>query len=92
LEESRFIWTDYMRFRLELRGYDAGWIEEIVRYSAERYRDNLSNRLIAVGRHKKTLVMIPYERIGKDLKPITIHATTRRQINARLASGRFTHE
>jgi hypothetical protein len=44
-----------------------------------------------VGRHGRLLVMIPYERIGDDITPVTIHATTRQQINFRVKNGRFRH-
>jgi hypothetical protein len=33
--------------------------------------------------------MIPYEQTGDDIIPVTIHATTRQQVNFRLKSGRF---
>ena len=64
-------------------------IEDIVRFSAERYFDTETERLIAVGKHEKTLVIIPYEIIGDAIQPITIHATTRQQIKFRLQTGRF---
>jgi len=35
--------------------------------------------------------MIPYETDEDAITPITIHATTRQQINFRLRTGRFTH-
>ena len=86
------VWTDYMEYRAELRGFDLARIEQIVRYSAERYVDNFSGRLIAVGDVEGTLVMIPYEVESKTITPVTVHATTRQQINLRLKTGRFTHE
>ncbi len=33
-------------------------------YSAERYFDTETNRLIAVGRHDERLIMVPYEAYG----------------------------
>ena len=86
------VWTDYMEYRAELRRFDLARIEQIVRYSAERYVDNFSGRLIAVGDVEGTLVMIPYEVESKTITPVTVHATTRQQINLRLKTGRFTHE
>jgi hypothetical protein len=49
-------------------------------------------RLVAIGRHKNLIVMVPYELKGRTLTPITIHATTRQQINSRIKSGRFRNE
>jgi hypothetical protein len=81
-----------MQYRLRLRGYDLPAVEQILRYSSERYVDTATGRLVAIGRHVKLLVMIPYERKGGTLTPVTIHATNRQQINSRLKSGRFKNE
>ena len=37
-------------------------------------------------------MMIPYELEGRTLTPVTIHVTSRQQINSRIKSGRFTNE
>lgn len=86
------IWTDYMKFRGRLRGFDLAKIEDIVRYSAERYYDTATSRLVVIGRHDDKLVLIPYERQGDGVIPVTIHVTTRQQINLRLRTGRFRNE
>ena len=87
------VWTDYLKYRAELRGFDLQRIEEIVRYSNERYFDNETYRMIAVGNHKSQLVVIPYEITGSnEITPVTIHATSRQQISYRLQSGRFKNE
>jgi len=31
------VWTEYMKYRARLRGFDLARVEEIVRYSSERY-------------------------------------------------------
>ncbi len=85
------VWTEYMKYRARLRGFDLAKIEDIVRHSSERYLDTATGRLVAVERHDKMLVMIPYEVDEDSITPITIHATTRQQINFRLRTGRFTH-
>ena len=85
-------WTDYMVYRAKLRGFDLARIEQIVRYSAERYVDTLTGRFIAVGRIDDVLVMIPYETESSTITPVTVHATTRQQINLRLRTGRFANE
>jgi len=74
------------------RGYDLAMVEHILRYSSERYTDAATGRVVAIGRHEKRLVMIPYERVGGTLTPMTIHATSRQQINSRLKSGRLKNE
>lgn len=34
--EATIVWTDYMKYRLSLRGYDLATVEKILRYSTER--------------------------------------------------------
>ena len=85
-------WTDYMNYRLELRGFAPANIEQILRFSSERYIDAMTGRLIAVGRHEDVLVMVPYEIHGDDIVPITVHTTSREQINMLVKSGRLSHE
>jgi len=57
--EAAIVWTDYMKYRLSFRGYDRSAIEQILRYSSERYMDTVTGRLVAIGRHENLLVMIP---------------------------------
>ena len=92
MEKATIVWTEYMKYRLTLRGYDIATVEYILRYSSERYVDTVSGRMVALGRHEKLLVMIPYEQKGGTLTPVTIHATSRQQINFRLKSGRLKNE
>ena len=91
-EKSRIIWSGHMKYRMALRRFDQGRVEDILRYSEERYIDTMTHRSIAVGKHDDRLVMIPYEIGRNEITPITIHATTRRQINVRLKTGRFRNE
>lgn len=86
------IWSDYMKYRGRLRGFDIAKVEDIVRHSAERYYDMATHRNVVVGRHDEKLVLIPYDRQGDQITPVTIHATTRQQINFRLRTGRFKNE
>ena len=86
------IWTDYMEYRARLRGFDLAKIEHIVRYSGERYFDTVTGRLIAVGRIDGLLVIVPCDTSQGSITPVTIHATTRQQINFRLKTGRFINE
>ncbi len=92
MQEKTFTVTEYLKFRVELRGFDLSLIEKIVRYSEERYLDTETNRLIVIGEHDKKLVMIHYEETQDTIMPITIHATSRQQIKFRLSTGRFTYE
>ena len=92
MEEATIVWTEYMKYRLSLRGYDFATVEQILRYSSERYVGTVTGRVVAIGRHEKLFVMIPYEQKGRSLKPVTIHATSRQQINSRIKSGRFKNE
>jgi hypothetical protein len=91
-EDSVIIWSDYLKYRTKLRGFELSKIENILRYSGENYFDTVTRRLIAVGKHDDKLVIIPYEKHGNEIIPITIHATTRQQIKFRLKTGRFVHE
>jgi len=86
------IWTEYMKYRARTRDFDLPTIEQIVRSSEERYFDTVTQRLVAIGRHGHRLVMVPYDRTGDTLTPVTIHATSRQQVNSRLRSGRFAHD
>jgi hypothetical protein len=88
----KYIFSEYLKYRAETRGYDLGEIEDILRSSTERYLDTITNRMIAIGRHDKRLVMIPYEISKNFIKPVTIHATSRQQINFRLKTGRLKNE
>ena|GEM_PF-2703712 len=60
-EIMKFIWSEYIRHRAESRKFDLGKIEEILRYSAERYFDTETDRLVAVGRHDERLITKPTE-------------------------------
>ena len=85
-------WTDYMKYRAGLRGFDLAKIEEIVKYSMERYFDTETGRRIVIGHHDRILVMIPYEANPDLITPITIHTITRQQIRFRIQTGRYTLE
>lgn len=84
------VWSDYMRYRAKLRGFSLEKIEEILRYSSERYFDTETHHMVVVGKHDNCLIIIPYDKDGDTIVPVTIHAITRQQIRFRLKSGRFT--
>lgn len=86
------IWSDYLKYKAELRKFSLDEIEKIVKYSKERYFDTNTQRLIVIGKHDNRLVMIPCEMQENSIIPITIHATTRQQINFRVKTGRFVYE
>ncbi len=89
---TKLFWTDYLKYKLELRGFELLIIESIVKHSNERYFDTSSQRSIVIGKHNTRLVMIPYEINAKIITPVTVHATNRQQINYRLKSGRLINE
>jgi hypothetical protein len=41
---KRVIWTDYLKYRAQLRGFDRGTIDRILRFSEERYFDLMPPR------------------------------------------------
>jgi uncharacterized DUF497 family protein len=86
------IFTDYIKYRATLRGFDLDEIENILRYSQEKYFDVETERKIVIGKHNDNLVMIPYEIEEENIIPVTIHITTRQQIKFRLKTGRFINE
>lgn len=85
------LWTDYMKYRARLRGFELDELEKILRFSPERYSDEATGSKVLVGRHRSSLVLIAIEEQGKDIIPITVHRTSRQQISARVRSGRYTH-
>ena len=91
-EQPSIIWSDYIKYKADLRGFELTKMENILRYSGEKYYDTITRRMIAIGRQDEHLVMVPYEEKGNAIIPVTIHATTRQQINTRLKTGRFIHE
>lgn len=84
--------TDYLQYRAKIRGFDLKLIEDIVRYSPERYYDTETGRSIVIGKHQDKLILIPYEKTDFNITPITIHTTNRQQIRFRLQTGRIIHE
>ena len=85
----RVLWTGYLTYRAQIRGFDLQEIEQIVRFPEERYLDTATQRMVAVGHCGSGLVIVPYDEEGKTVTPVTIHSTTRQQINFRLRTGRF---
>ncbi len=83
------IWTAYLRYRASQRGFDLSVLEDILRFSNERYHDVETDRSISIGQHRGQLVLIPYEHSDGEITPVTIHATTRQQIRFRVKTGRF---
>ena len=84
-----FIWTNYLKHRAQLRGFDLATIEQMLQFTEERYFDTATRRMVAVGRHGNRLVLVPYEQEGDTVTPVTVHMTTRQQVNFRLRTGRF---
>jgi hypothetical protein len=86
----RVLLTDYLSYRARLRGFNLAAIEDIVRFSDERYLDTATQRMVAVGRDGDLLVMVPYDHETEEtMTPVTVHSTTRQQITFRVRTGRF---
>lgn len=81
-----------MRYRARMRGFDLEKLAQIVNFSTERYSDTETGRAVVIGHYDKKLVILPYETNEDEITPITVHITTRQQINFRLKTGRFIHE
>jgi len=47
MEEATIVRTEYMKYRLRLRGYTLTTVEQILRYSSERYVDTVTERMVA---------------------------------------------
>jgi hypothetical protein len=86
---TEIIWTSYLSYRASQRGFNLNLIENILRFSSERYYDVETGRMIAVGKYSEQIVLIPYEQNENTITPITIHITTRQQIRFRLKTRRF---
>jgi hypothetical protein len=87
--DAQIIWTAYLHHRAQVRGFDLAVIEQIVRFSSERYFDTDTQRMVAIGRHGTGLVLVPYDQGQQTITPVTVHATTRQQITFRLRQGRL---
>ncbi len=83
------IWTEYLRYKATVREFRLSEIEKVLRYSTERYFDTVTHRFVVVGKCDDELVMIPFEREGNEVTPITVHVITRQQIRHRQLTGRF---
>jgi hypothetical protein len=88
---KRIVWTEYLQYRARTRDYDLKIIEDIVQHATERYYDTGTLRMVAVGKHDKRLVLVPYDSDEDSITPITVHATSRPQIKLRIKTGRFVH-
>ena len=86
---KKVVWTGYLEYRAQLRGFTLAAIEQIVLSSEERYFDTITQRDVAIGRDGSHLLMVPYDQEGELVIPVTVHSTTRQQINVRLRTGRF---
>ena len=54
----------------------------------QRYYDTATDWLVVIGKHASILVVIPHEIDDENnITPITIHATSRQQINYRVKGG-----
>ncbi len=85
-------WTDYLKYRAALRGFELDKLEVIIRHSTERYLDTETGRHVVIGRHNLRLVMIAYDIENDTMIPVTVHTIARQQIRFRLNTRRLIHE
>jgi hypothetical protein len=85
-------WTDYLKYRAALRGFELEKLEDVIRHSSERYFDTETERHVVVGRHNLQLVMIAYDIKSDTTIPVTVHTITRQQIRFRLNTRRFIND
>jgi len=52
--------TEYLQYRAKIRGFDLKQLEDILRYSPERYYDTETGRSIVVGKYQDKLILISY--------------------------------
>jgi hypothetical protein len=74
---------------MNVRGYQKNKIEHIIRFSSERYFDTETRRFVIIGKHGNKEVIVPFDKEGNIVIPVTIHAISRQQIRFRKFSGRF---
>jgi uncharacterized DUF497 family protein len=73
------VWTDYFKYRVQLRGFTFKNVEGILWYRTERYSDTVTRRLVVVGKDGNVLVMIPHEvHEESTITPITNKSASRR--------------
>ena len=82
-------WTDHIKGRIKIYGFDLEKIENIIHYSSEQYVDTETGRIVVIGRHDKVLALIAYEQKGDLVTPVTVHKTTRLQIKSRIKRRRL---
>jgi hypothetical protein len=92
----RVEYSDYLRFRLRVRGIPDKMPERIYRESQERYYDNTTGRHIAVlsvvYHRRRKRMMIAYDEFFDYVEIVTIHPIEKQQIQNRVFSGRWTYE
>lgn len=64
-KQLSIIWSDCFKYRADLRGFELTKIENILRYSEERYFDIITQRKVAVGKHDKLLGLVYLTRSRK---------------------------
>ena len=89
MSHKNIVFTDYFIYRCKVRNFNESLAENILRFGTERYYDTETHRKVVVGHHDTQLVLIPYEEERNEIRPVTIHAISRKQIRFRLSTGRF---
>jgi len=82
--------TEYLQYRAKIRGFDLKQLEDILRYSPERYYDTETGRSIVVGKYQDKLILIPYEKNKSNITPILVKAAELNPASACLLAGPLT--
>ena len=86
----------HLQFKIRVRKVPEGMPERIYCESKQRYYNHHSLRHIAVlevhYRRRRTLMMIAYDQFPDYVEILTLHPITKRQVQDRLRTGRWTHE
>ncbi|MBE9471105.1 MAG: hypothetical protein IMY75_03215 [Chloroflexi bacterium] len=92
----RVEYSDYLKFRLTVRGIPGNMPERIYRESQERYYDKATGRHIAVlsvaYHRRRKRMMIAYDEFSDHVEIVTIHPIEKQQIQNRVLSGRWIYE
>src|SRR5258708_36236884 len=76
LARSMIYWTDYLKYRAALRGFELEKLESMIGHSTERYFDTETERHMVVGRHNLQLVVVAYDIENGTMIAVTVHAIT----------------
>ena len=69
-----------MEPKARARGCDLALLEHMLRQATARYDATQTQRLVVMGRHHRTLVLMASEEHTATMIPVTVHVTSRQPI------------